>query len=552
MPILLTFAWVAGVVTILSPCILPILPILLSSAVAGGRRRPWGIITGFVVSFTLFTLFLASLVKLTGLPGEYLRPLAAAVLMGFGLVMVIPGLQRGWERWAGRLLNHSGGGKRGEGFGGGMMVGLSLGLVWAPCVGPILAGVITLAATSTVTAGALLITLAYSLGTAIPMLLILKGGSWLSGALPVIRQNSRLIQQAFGCLMILAAAAIMFGWDRQFQVWVLDRFPSWGTNLTRFEDNPAVRQQLDQVLRSEEERGIDTAPGFEGGGNWLNSQPLTLQELKGRVVLVDFWTYTCINCIRTLPYLKAWHEAYAPAGLVIVGVHTPEFEFEKDTANVSQAAADFGLTYPIVQDNDFAIWKAYRNRYWPAKYLLDKDGVVRYTHFGEGAYAETEAKIRELLRESTGAVELPKADEVQAEENQARTQETYLGWERMAGLAAPQRVSRDETKDYEYPARINRSRFGFDGRWTVRSEYAEAGEGAGLKYRFDAREVNLVMRPVGGGGRVTVKLDGQEIQTLQVNQDKLYQLVTLDRGGEHELELVFPEGRVQAFAFTFG
>ncbi len=463
MILLLAFAFLAGIVTILSPCILPVLPIVLSGGISGGKKRPLGIVTGFIASFTFFALFLTSIVRATGIPADSLRTLSVVVIIAFGLSLLIPKYQAILEQFIGKLSNlfasRSGQGNQRQDFVGGLLIGVSLGLVWTPCVGPILASVISLALTGSVTTTAFFITLAYSIGTAIPMLAIVWGGRALLQKVPWLVQSSGKIQKAFGVLMILTAIAIATNQDRKFQAYILTKFPQYGVGLTRFEDNPAIKKQLETIQKEpmpKESRGkpmfeilnadLGRAPEFIPGGKWFNVPDskvgLTLEQLRGKVVLVDFWTYTCINCIRTLPYLKNWYAKYKEKGFVIVGVHTPEFEFEKDPTNVANAIKDFGLEYPIVQDNDYATWNAYKNRYWPAEYLVDKDGKIRHTHFGEGNYDETERAIQELLAE-TGSLSQKLPINNTDYTVHANTPETYLGYQRIGYFTSPEGIKND-------------------------------------------------------------------------------------------------------------
>ena len=404
MALLIAFSFLAGIVTILSPCILPVLPIILSTSTSGGKRRPFAIVVGFVLSFVFFTLALTTIVKATGLDGEVLRNVAIGVLIFFGVSLLIPKFQLWMEILFSKLAGKfSKAGKEEQGgFGGGVVIGLSLGLLWTPCVGPIMAGVLALAATSSVTLQAVFITLAYALGTALPMFGIIYGGRRLLEKVPFLLRNTGRIQKVFGVIIILVAVGMFYGVDRKFQAYVLEKFPFYGSGLTAIEDLDIVNDQLKELGMREEEvvaGECRVAPGFEEGGEWLNSAPLVLEELRGKVVLVDFWTYTCVNCIRTFPHVTAWDEKYRDDGLVIVGVHTPEFEFEKSKENVAGALKDYGIEYPVVQDNDYKIWRSYNNRYWPAHYFIDKDGCIRHTHFGEGKYDESERVIQELLSE---------------------------------------------------------------------------------------------------------------------------------------------------------
>lgn len=506
------FAFLGGIVTILSPCILPILPIVLSGSITGGKRRPLGVVSGFIASFTFFTLFLSSIIKITGLSADLLRIVAVFVIAFFGLSFLIPSLHAFVEINLSKLTARAATKNQlgNNGFLGGLVIGLSLGLIWTPCVGPILASIITLVATGNTGFDSVIVTLAYATGTAIPLLAIMHGVR----ILPV-----KNLQKVFGVLMILTAVAILFSWDRKFQTYILETFPNYGAGLTKLEDNALVKKQLEDMKTKPKGGRMVNAPDFIAGGQWFNSKPLTMGELRGNVVLVDFWTYTCINCIRTLPYIKSWHEKYKDKGLVIVGVHTPEFEFEKNPENVKKAIKDFGIEYPVMQDNDFATWTAYANHYWPAKYLVNQEGKIVYTHFGEGDYDETEEKIQELL-----SVDMPVQNPTY--QVMARTPETYLG-----------------------AARGNYAQITLTGQWTKSEEYAKPDKGSVMTMRFNAAKVFLVMR---GSGRLNVYVNETLVKTLTVDEDKLYDLIDASVPGEHILKLEFLDDGLELYAFTFG
>lgn len=525
MIILIIFAFLAGIVTILSPCILPILPVILASSVSDplSRKRPYGIVVGFILSFTFFTLFLSSIVKVFGIPADSLRTFSVIVITVFGLSLLWPRFQllieSAFSRLASLMPNTAGQ----TGFGGGMLIGLSLGLLWTPCVGPILASVISLAISGSVTLDAILLTFAYSLGTAIPMYIIIKGGGRALSRVPWLLNHTAQIQKAFGIVMIATAILIYYGIDRNFQTYILTKFPQYGAGLTKLEDNRLVESQLEQM-----DILYQDAPELIPGGEWINSKPLTLEELKGKVVLIDFWTYTCINCQRTFPYLKSWDEKYRKDGMVIIGVHSPEFEFEKDIDNLKEAINDFDIKYPVMQDNNFDTWRAYHNRFWPAKYLIDSEGQIRYTHFGEGGYDEMEGMIQLLLKE-TGvmvAADINNPDY----KTYSRTPELYLG----------------SARDSNY-AGLN-----YQGSWSVDDEFRLAGQDAILELKYDAKSVYLVMKPVGGDRKVEIYLDDKYVRTETITKNTLYTLIDLDSPGTHKLKLVFPDGKIELYAFTFG
>ena len=552
MIILVLFAFIAGIVTILSPCILPILPIVLAGSV-GGHKRPLGIVTGFVLSFTFFTLFLAVIVRSFGISADALRLVSVIIIGLFGIALVLPAAQKISEILFSKLSSRMPVGNSGTGFFSGILIGISLGLIWTPCVGPIIAAVITLAATASVNSQTVLITLAYSLGTAIPMFFIMYSGRKLFEKVPWLLKNTGKIQRVFGVLMILTALAIYFNIDRKFQTFILDTFPQYGIGLTSFEDNEVVKKQLENISNDSSSLNLDIntpeAPELIYGGEWFNSEPLLLKELRGKVVLIDFWTYTCINCIRTLPYLNDWHEKYADSGLVIIGVHTPEFEFEKNPENLRQAISDYELKYPIVQDNDYATWKAYSNRYWPAKYLINKNGKIVYTHFGEGKYDETEMMIQKLLMESGSAVNIPISNEEY--EIYSRTPELYLGLSRLRYFSSNERPVAG-FKSYT-ATRIEPNTFAFEGVWNLSDEYANPSKGSKLYLNYFAKNVFLVMRTNDGEkGSVDVLLNGEKINTVTVENDKLYNLVEMDEAKNYDMQLLFNSGNIEIFAFTFG
>jgi thiol-disulfide isomerase/thioredoxin/sulfur carrier protein ThiS len=466
-----------------------------------------------------------------------------------------------------------------EGFFGGFLLGMSLGLIWTPCVGPILASVISLALTGSVNGAAFFITLAYATGTGIPMLAFTYGGRQLFQKIPWLLENTGRIQRGFGVVMILTGLAIMMNVDRCFQTWVLETFPQYGVGLTRIEENEAVKQQLDKLNASpneldaangkpmfelQESMKYPLAPELNGGTAWLNSEPLRLsEELRGKVVLIDFWTYSCINCIRTFPYVTQWYEKYKDQGFVIVGVHSPEFEFEKKKENVLQAMSDFDITYPVVQDNEFKIWRAYSNRYWPAHYLIDKEGRVRYTHFGEGKYQETENKIRELLGEEPMIVT---DEDSTTAPRRSQTVETYLGYGRAESYSYQLGIKIDEAKDYSFEQLIGDDNVALSGRWTVREEHVRAEEtNAVMTLNFLAQKVHLVLASKDQTEKkVRVLLNGkplpQKYWTTDMNEQgeivvtgaRKYDIIDLGEDyGRYDLDLVFEEG-IEAYAFTFG
>lgn len=573
MLLLFIFAFIAGIVTILSPCILPVLPIILSGSITGDKKRPIGIIVGFILSFTFFTLFLSTLVKITGIPSDALRTISIMVITLFGISLLIPNVQLVLEQLMSKLSNSSTKNNNKSGFKGGILIGLSLGLLWAPCVGPILASVITLAATNQVNFATFFITFAYSLGTSIPMIAIMYGGRDLLNRLPVITKHTETIQKGFGVLMILIAIAIFFNFDRAFQTFILEKFPSYGVGLTKIEDNNQVKNALNKLrgngeLSNSNEPQSQAAPNptFAGNTKWLNlpdeQQSLSLEQLKGKVVLIDFWTYTCINCIRTLPFVTQWYDKYKEKGFVVIGVHTPEFEFEKKTENVMKAIKDYKIHYPVVQDNNYDIWNSYNNQYWPAEYLIDAHGIVRHTHFGEGQYDETERMIQQLLEEAGQQVKTGTIHLEFGTPGVRSTPETYLGSARMernlntnikAGITS-----------YTLYDNLLRDYFSLGGQWDIQSEKAVSGERAELNFQFNAGKVFLVITPQ-NNSEITVYLDGKIIPTayqgadvvngkVKLDSERLYNLVDMkgEQNGDNILDLKVTGAGTGFYAFTFG
>ena len=576
MILLVLFAFVAGAGTALSPCVLPVLPALLASAGSGGRRRPLGVIAGLTATFTIAIVALASLVDGVGLPGGTVRTLAVVVLLGFGVALLVPSLAARVEAPLSRLARFGPRG-RGDGFWSGVLVGGGLGFVYAPCAGPILAAVVSVSATQGASGELVAVALGYAAGSALVLLLIAYGGRRLLDRLRAAGRGPA-VQRVLGAVMVATAVAVATDLDVRFQTALADDFPEAVVNPTRaLERSDAVEERLadlrgrsrfEETARRPRMAGLPvlgSAPDFTGNDEWFNTRanaPLHLDGLRGRVVLIDFWTYTCINCIRTLPYLRAWDGRYRDDGLTIVGVHTPEFVFEREAENVREAIAANRIRYPVAQDNEFATWNAWGNRYWPAKYLIDARGRVRYAHFGEGAYVETEAAIRALLAEA-GQDRLGEMASVRVEsaDPELVTPETYLGHERAEGFVpGPPRPGYGV---YEAPDELRPVTFALSGEWYVGQESATAVRDARIEARVTARKVFLVLSSKGGRPRdVQVLLDGRPVADGEAGEDvrggratvreeRLYRLVSLPRVEDRRLTLRVPAG-VTGYAFTFG
>ena len=581
MVVLIAFAFIAGAATALSPCVLPVLPVALAAGVTGGRRRPLGVVTGLALSFTVATVALVYVISALGLPDELLRTLSIAALIGFGVSLLVPPLGDRLEARLSRIAPRLGIGPRpgreAQGFWSGMLVGGGLGFVYAPCAGPILAGVITVSASQSFTAGRLAVALAYGVGSAVVLYGLMLGGRKVTGRLA--RRSGRF-QMSMGAIMVLIALLMLGNYDTRFETSIASDLPSFLIDPTKgLETSRASAEQLDSLRGHKARRAgglkeadageklpvLGQAPEFTGTQQWFNTpggRPLSLAGLRGHVVLVDFWTYSCINCIRTLPYLNAWNAKYASKGLTIVGVHTPEFPFEHSASNVRDAIGQNGIKYPVAQDNDYKTWNAYNNEYWPAEYLIDAQGRVRLTDFGEGEYAAKERAIRSLLVEA-GASGLGGATHTTAQQpsNVEVTPETYLGSEKAERFENGQILS--GLHDYgSAPSAPGPERLRYEGRWRVSTDDAEAVSGARLQLNFRARRVFLVMGSTQGPRQVRVLLDGRPIasslaggdvhgSTATVGFQRLYRLVELPRVERHVLTVEAAPG-VAAYSYTFG
>ncbi len=581
MIVLLAFAVLAGAGTALSPCVLPVLPALLSAGGVGGRRRPLGVVLGLSITFAVTIIGISKVVDGVGLGADPLRAIAVVVLLGFGLALVFPTLAARLEAPL-ASLSRFGPRTRGDGFASGLVVGAALGLVYTPCAGPILAAVISVGAA---TGRSVAVAVAYTFGSAAVLFALMLGGHKLFDR--VRRAGGGLaLQRVLGGIMLVTALAIVTNEDVAFDQWVATNIKN--VNLTAgLEQSNAVTHRLPQITGHTQRfvastaqanataadpaaasayPDLGTAPPFTDTQRWFNTpgnRPLTLAGLRGRVVLVDFWTYTCINCIRTLPYLEAWDQKYRAAGLTIVGVETPEFAFEHEASNVGDAISQFGIRYPVVQDNNYGTWNAYGNQYWPADYLLDASGNVRYVAFGEGDYDKTEAAIRALLVASGHATPAGRAQphNVVVPSN-AATPETYLGTERAQGWIDGEPIA--GTHSYIAPSgSLPANDFAFGGTWNIGAQPATAIAGATIDSEFVAKHVYLVLSSAGGSPRpIQVLLDGRPISAADAGSDvhngvvtvtgqRLYTLVSLPSDEQHRLTLRLAPG-ITGYAFTFG
>jgi cytochrome c biogenesis protein CcdA/thiol-disulfide isomerase/thioredoxin len=578
MPLLLLFALIAGAGTAITPCVLPVLPALLSASALGGRRRPLGIVIGLASTFTIAIVALAQLVKGVGLASGAARALAIVVLAGFGLVLLVPGLAARVQAPLSRLARF-GPKTRGDGFWSGVGVGGALGFVCAPCAGPILAAVTSVSASSGPSARVVAVAIAYSIGLSAVLLLYGLGGR---AVLDRIKRSTRrgMVEHVLGGVLLATAVIMATNLDVRFEEALAKdtSLPAFLVNPTRsLENSHAVQARLASLrpppkFANASDTGpssnlpkLGPAPEFTDTQRWFNTpggRPLTLKQLRGHVVLVDFWTYTCINCIRTLPFLKGLYATYHRYGLQIVGVESPEFTFEQDAGNVQQAVSSDALRYPVVQDNRLGTWNAWGNQYWPAEYLIDATGQVRHTQFGEGDYAKSEAAVRSLLTEA-GVKHLPAPMTAKAimPSSGLGTPETYLDDQRAQGFVPRLQPG---IHDYTGPTRPATNEFSLRGRWNVSSESSTpAAPGAAIQAGFQAAHVYLVLTSAGNVPRqVHVLLDGHPITPTTAGQDvhagtvtvrgqRLYELVSLPTDEPHALTVQVPPG-VSAYDFTFG
>ena len=562
MLLLIAVAFVAGLVTAVSPCVLPILPIVLATGADGDRRRPYLVIAGLIASFSFFTLASVQIIQALHIPSSTLRDIAIAIIAIFGLTLLVPALSRVFERATARFPA-MGVRLATPGVAGGLITGVGLGLVWTPCAGPILGAITSLAVTAPGSAATVALVISYSIGAGLPLLGIALGGRAALARLR-LRSASAWASRALGILVLVTAGLMAVGADTAISADLTNALPDWTGTLQALERTGPVQSALGSLGTglTTTQAGGPTAPEFTGIDNWLNSQPLTMASLRGKVVLVDFWTYSCINCIRTLPYVESWYQKYGPEGFVVVGVHTPEFAFEHDSGNVAAAIARFGITYPVAQDNEYATWTAYNNEYWPADYLIDAGGHIRDTHFGEGNYLQTEISIRTLLSEAgSAALPSPATSAAPPPFIASETGETYLGVAR--GVQLADHFSTPSGKgQYAFPAQLPQDKFALSGSFDGQQDYVTALEaGDKLEMSFYARDVYLVLAadtPV----PVTVKISGAQgvgmsedvgaDGSMVIGAARLYHLVHLDTANPGIVTITFNAPGARAYAFTFG
>ena len=576
--ILFLLSYLGGVLTILSPCILPVLPFVFARSDRSFLRSGLPLLAGMALTFAAVAT-LATLGGSWAVHANQWGRIAAMVLLAlFGLTLLLPQLADRLTRplvaLGSRLSNDAGAGH--AGIGSSLLLGVATGLLWAPCAGPILGLILTGAAIKGASTSTTLLLLAYALGAATSLAAALLIGGRLFAAMKQSLGAGEWIRRALGVLVLAGVAAIALGLDTG----LLTRLSLARTNDLEQSllQGSGLGRKTQNITVAGSNLPVEGAmPELNGAVEWLNSPPLTAASLRGKVVLVDFWTYSCINCLRALPYVEAWARKYKDHGLVVIGVHAPEFAFEKIPDNVKRAVRDLGVTYPVALDNNLAIWQAFDNQYWPAHYFIDAQGRIRHHHFGEGEYDQSERVIQQLLREAgnqdvPGGIADPRARGVEAAatpDDPARSPETYVGYGRGSNFAAGP-VHPDEPANYETPFPLQPNQWGFTGRWTIGEESSALNAAGGkITFRFHARDLHLVLGPGADGKpvRFKVTLDGQlpgsshgmdtdANGTGVVTSQRLYQLIRLDKPSatqvDHTFAIQFLDPNVQAFAFTFG
>jgi cytochrome c biogenesis protein CcdA/thiol-disulfide isomerase/thioredoxin len=582
--LLYALAFAGGVLTIVSPCILPVLPFVFSRADQPFRRSGLPLLAGMAFTFALVAAvatFAGSWIVRANQVGRYL---AVAVFAVLGLTLLFPSLaeilSRPFVRFGGQVEGASTGAPS---IPRSLILGVSTGLLWAPCAGPILGLILTGAAIEGASAHTIFLLLAFAAGAAGSLALALLAGNTVFAFMKRSLRAEEWIRRGLGVAVLAAVVAVAFGWDTGIlrrislaggtsglEQRLIDRFRP--TALAHGADaSPATGPASSPEIQLDDEGRF---PSLDGAVSWLNSGPLKSSGLRGKVVLIDFWTYSCINCLRAIPYVEAWAEKYKDDGLVVIGVHTPEFAFEKDRGNIAKAVRDLKITYPVAIDSDYSIWKAFHNEYWPAHYFIDAQGTIRYHHFGEGEYDKSEEVIQELLKQKDASLKLAGLVKVSgtgataaADAGDMQSPETYIGYERSDNYASPEKIWRDTQASYTAPGRMDVNHWGLAGKWTVGGERASLDAAPGkIVFRFHARDLHLVLGPGPGGKpiRFRILLDGAAPGDDHgadtsgsgdgtVTDYRLYQLIRQKgKVEDRTFEIQFLDPGVQAFAFTFG
>ena len=570
--ILLVLSYLGGVLTIVSPCILPVLPFVFARADQPFVKSGLPLLAGMAVTF-------AAVATLSSVAGgwavhasQYGRIFAMVLLTFFGVTLLsrelADRLTRPLVALGDRLSQSTGTGASGH-VGPSFLLGVATGLLWAPCAGPILGLVLTGAAIQGASANTTFLLLAYAAGAATSLAAALLIGGRVFAAMKKSLGAGEWVGRILGVAVLAGVVAIAFGLDTGFL-----------TQLSLPATAGIEQALIDKVRPSNAAKPVAVAgsslpvegqmPPLTGAVAWLNSPPLTPAQLRGKVVLVDFWTYSCINCLRSLPYVRAWAQKYKDHGLVIIGVHSPEFAFEKDTGNVRKALADLNITYPVAVDSNLAIWQAFKNEYWPAHYFIDPQGRIRAHHFGEGDYDGSERTIQKLLTEAgfkdvPGGIVNPAAAGAQASADLSdmESQETYIGYDRAENFVAV--AVKDAAHTYTAPPPYGRHQWGLIGNWTIGAQEAVLDHAPGkIVFRFHARDLHLVLGSFAKPVRFRVTLDGKAPGAAHgvdtdaqgngtVSGQRLYQLIRQSGEiGDHTFEIEFLDPGVEAYSFTFG
>ncbi len=563
-------SFIAGILTILAPCVLPVIPVVLGGTLenAKDKVRPIIITGSLAASIVIFTLLLKTASFLSGIDQTYWNAISGGIILIFGIITIFPKLWGHIEiklklnNLSGNLLQKS---SERKGILGLILVGVSLGPVFASC-SPTYALILGVILKENYFVGVLNLVV-YALGLMIILLVVaILGQRFLSKVKWAIDPDG-WFKKLLGILFILLGLAIITGYEKKIETALLD---AGFLDVTKIET--MLLKNIDENKKNDDTdlnvKNPYDASDFSGIANWINSDPLTMEQLKGKVVLVDFWTYSCINCIRTLPFLTEWDEKYRDEGLVIVGVHTPEFAFEKDLDNVRGAVEGYEIKYPVAMDNDFLTWRAYENRYWPAKYFIDRDGKVRHTHFGEGEYEESEEVIRYLLSEGNEDLNVEKDDysDYQVPVTKRQSPETYINYQRGTGLAPvnSEEFKADNDINFTLQDDLNLNQWSLGGNWIIGEENTTSmSDNSKLRFIFAAKEVYLVMGS-DSETKVKVLLNGEVVNSdnkgddvgddgfVTVKNHDLYRLIKLDSfKTDQQIDLEFEEG-VKVHAFTFG
>lgn len=577
--LIILLAYLGGILTILSPCILPVLPFVFARADRSFARSTLPMLAGMAATFAIVATLAAVGGGWAVRANAIGRWAALALLALFGIALLFPSVSDRMTRpivALGSRLSERQPGER-DSIWSSVVLGIATGLLWAPCAGPILGIIFTAAALKGATAGTTLLLFAYALGAATSLALALLVGGKVFARMKKSLGASERIRQVLGALVLVGVVAIAFGFDTRVLA-KLSSAQTAGFETTLAQKLGATHQMQQSSARQNAMGQLElpvegTLPPLEslGIGPWFNSKPLTAADLKGKVVVIDFWTYSCINCLRSIPYVKAWDERYRKDGLVVIGVHAPEFAFEHDPANVAKAVKDLGIQYPVVMDNDWKLWRALQNNYWPAHYFVDAQGRVRYHHFGEGEYDMSERVIRQLLAEAghapAGSMSNAQASgtEAAADLAQVGSPESYIGYYRSDRFASPGGLVHDQAKTYS-AAPLLLNQWSFEGSWIdVRQSARSLAPGAKISFRFHARDLHLVLGSATGKPvRFRVTIDGKApggdagvdtnaAGTGVVTDQRLYQLIR-QKGAvtDRTFTIEFLDPGVEAFSFTFG